>query len=166
MIVFPGLLGGVVVALLIGMSASKPREREPETRLEPLSPHLINMAHIRVAGVGGLGMVAMAIVVAIFVPQIRSRMAIALLLGVVLAAALIAYRRRHGPLGSNTTPGAHAMFPMESAPPPASFRSSDPPPGRRHQIARGPSIDLVLSLAVPYLRAPGRIPSAERAEPT
>src|SRR5262245_2205271 len=133
LIVVPGVLGGFVVALLIGMSTRKPREVETQTRLEPPSPYLINMAHIRVAGVGGLGMVAMAITVTIFVPRIRSSMALALLLGGALAAALIAYRRRRGPLGSSTTPGAHAMFPMETSQPAAPGGTE--PDGHEHEIA-------------------------------
>ena len=68
--------------------------------LLPPSPHLINMAKIRVSGVGGLGMVAMSVVVAAFVPGIRLSMAIAFVLGIALAAALIALRRRKGPLVS------------------------------------------------------------------
>jgi len=66
--------------------------------LLPPSTDMINMARIRVAGVGGLGMVAMSLVVAAFVPSIRFSMAIACALGVVLAAVLIAFRRRKGPL--------------------------------------------------------------------
>ena len=126
LIVVPGVLGGVVVAVLIGLWASKPRGLRPQTRLEAPSPNLINMARIRVDGVGGLGMVAMAITVAIFVPRIRSSMAIALLLGAIFAAALIAYRRRQGPLGSNTTPGAHAMFPMDVPSPPSPAPGAEP----------------------------------------
>ena len=66
--------------------------------LPPPSPHMINMARIRVSGVGGLGMVAMSVVVAAFVPSIRLSMAIAFVLGLALAAVLIAFRRRKGPL--------------------------------------------------------------------
>jgi hypothetical protein len=97
MILLPGVLGGgLILAVLIARFGSRVNAA-PDARLEPPSPHLINMAHIRVAGVGGLGLVAMAIVVAIFVPLIRVTMTIALLLGVALAAALIAFRRRQGP---------------------------------------------------------------------
>ena len=63
-------------------------------KLDPASPDHINMAHIRVAGVGGLGLVAMAAVVAWNVPEIGDVMAFALVAGVVLAVALIAWRRR------------------------------------------------------------------------
>jgi hypothetical protein len=76
-------------------------------------------------------MVAMAITVAIFVPRIRFSMAVAMLLGGVFAAALIAYRRRQGPLGSTTTPGAHSMFPMETP-----TAQAAPSHGRGHELAR------------------------------
>jgi len=130
MIVLPGMLGGVILALLINTVGRRPRPDAVDSRLEPPSPHMINMANIRVAGVGGLGMVAMAITVSIFVPAIRFSMAVALLLGGVLAVALIAYRRRQGPLGSSTTPGAHSMFPMETPPPAAPTGHADT--SRRH----------------------------------
>jgi hypothetical protein len=73
------------------------------------------MAHIRIDGIGGLGMVAMATTVAIFVPRIRFSMAIAVLLGVVLAALLIARRRRNGPLPSSSHHlGAHSMLVIDT----------------------------------------------------
>ena len=119
MIVVPGLLGGILVAL--GLMRLRVRsEVGGNDRLEPPSPGLINMAHIRVGGVGGLGLVAMAATVAIFVPRIRLTMSLALLLGVTLAAALIAFRRHTQPLPSSSKhSGAHSMFvddtPQESA---------------------------------------------------
>jgi hypothetical protein len=109
LIVAPGLLGGVLVALLLMRVLLRP-EREGYGRLEPPSPSLINMARIRVDGLGGMGMVAMATTVAIFVPRIRATMMIALFLGIALAALLIA-RRRKGPLPSSSChSGAHSMF--------------------------------------------------------
>src|SRR5262245_27379983 len=85
--------GGLMLAVLIARFG-RDVKAAADTRLEPASPSLLNMAHIPVAGLGGLGMVAMAIVVSIFVPLIHVSMAIALLLGVALATALIAFRRR------------------------------------------------------------------------
>jgi hypothetical protein len=135
MIVLAGMLGGVILALLIITFGNPLRPEAADTRLEPPSPHLINMAQIRVAGGGGLGMVAMAIIVAIFVPRIRFSMAIALVLGGALAAALIAYRRRQGPLGSTTTPGAHSMFPMETPPAAAPTARGETSRDRGHELA-------------------------------
>jgi hypothetical protein len=109
LVLVPGLLGGIVVALIVWRLrfAQDPVRH----RLEPPSPGLINMAHIRPEGAGGLGMVAMAVTVAIFVPAIRFAMATALLSGIAVAAVLIAMRRRNGPLSSgNDHPGAHSIF--------------------------------------------------------
>jgi hypothetical protein len=95
-----GLFGGLVLSFLI------PRYRRgtPPTfvskRLAAPTPALINMAHIRVEGIGGLGMVAAVIVVAMADSRIRLAIVIALVLGVGLALALIALRRRSGPLPS------------------------------------------------------------------
>jgi hypothetical protein len=112
-ILVSGLLGGIVVALLIINVRIGSPSPGGGRRLEPLSPGLINMAHIRVEGVGGLGLVAMAVTVATFEPRIRFAMAIALPLGVALGAVLIALRRRTGPLPSSSHgPGAHSMLPI------------------------------------------------------
>ena len=133
-IALPGVLGGVILALLtISFQPRFGQGRQPHGGDEPLpapSPHLINMAHVKVAGGGGLGMVAMAIVVAIIVQRIRWSMAVALLLGMALAAGLIAYRRRQGPLGSPTTPGAHSMLPIDPVAPQNSSASET-----RHMLA-------------------------------
>jgi hypothetical protein len=61
---------------------------------DPISTDPINIAHIPVAGIGGLGLVAMAGVVAWNVPAIGRPVGVALIAGVVLAVALIAWRRR------------------------------------------------------------------------
>jgi hypothetical protein len=123
-IVVPGLLGGILVALLILHVRRGPESAAPG-RLEPPSPGLINMARIRINGIGGLGMVAMATTVAVFVPRIRATMTIALLLGAALAALLIAQRRRKGPLPSSSHhAGAHAMFVIDGEHEPASGRTS------------------------------------------
>jgi hypothetical protein len=97
-IILPGIIGGIAVAWLLSRVGTRLRGPANYEHLEPPSTSIINMARIRVSGVGGLGMVAMSIVVAAFVPSIRLSMAIACALGVVLAAVLIAFRRRKGPL--------------------------------------------------------------------
>jgi hypothetical protein len=90
---------------------------------------IINMAHIRVEGVGGLGMVLMAIAIALGVPQIGKSLAAGLLLGALMAVVLIRWRRAAGPIpSSGQRPGANTMLAIdapESAPPP------QPPDDRR-----------------------------------
>ena len=98
------LVLGVVGGFLLSVAIARDRRGTPPTfvprRLEAPTPALINMAHIRVEGIGGLGMVAAVIAVAIADSRIRFAIIIALVLGAGLAFALIALRRRSGPLPS------------------------------------------------------------------
>lgn len=77
---------------------------------ESISTDVINASRIRVVGVGGLGLVAMAAVVAIAVPRIGIPLAISAALGILFAILLVALRRRDGGMrssgermGANTT---------------------------------------------------------------
>jgi hypothetical protein len=95
-ILIPGLLGGLVLALLILAGGRAPAQNSSTfvpRRLDPPTPELINMAHIRVEGIGGLGMVAAVVAVAIADPRIRAAMIVALVLGTALALCLIVMRR-------------------------------------------------------------------------
>jgi hypothetical protein len=120
MILVPGLLGGIVVALGVGrFGRSAVEPGRTSHRLPALSTDTINMARIRVSGVGGLGLVAMAVTVALFVPRIRLSLSLALALGLAFAVLLIVHRRRTGPLpSSGARPGGHtalAVYSPESA---------------------------------------------------
>ncbi len=95
-ILVPGLIGGLVLAALIRRNWRGTPPTFVSRRLEPTSPALINMAHIKVEGLGGLGLVAAVVAVAIADPRIRLAMIIALVLGGGLALVLIAIRRRDG----------------------------------------------------------------------
>jgi hypothetical protein len=100
-ILVPGLLGGLVLALLIaGAHTGTPSVVVPK-RLAAPSPTLINMAHIRVEGVGGLGMVGAVVVVAVSDPRIGLATLLASVLGGGLALGLIAMRRHTGGLPSS-----------------------------------------------------------------
>jgi hypothetical protein len=100
-ILVPGLIGGLLLALLIAGS----RQGTPSTfvarRLAAPSPALINMAHIKVEGIGGLGLVAAVVIVAISDSRIRVAMIVAAVLGAGLALVLIAMRRHNGALPSS-----------------------------------------------------------------
>lgn len=110
MMLVPGVIGGLVVAVLLrsvpfGFDS---RQAVPPAG-EPLSSGAINMSHIRVAGEGGLGLVAIAVASAVFVPRIGQTIGLGFVLGAVLAVVLVAWRRRSGPLpSSNRRPGAHS----------------------------------------------------------
>lgn len=104
-----GLVGGVVIALVsVRIHGRSLARRDPFEKDAPTD--VINMARIRVAGIGGLGLVAMALVVAIALPGVGIPLAAGAVLGVLLAVLLIAFRSRSGPMpssgermGANTT---------------------------------------------------------------
>ena len=108
-ILVPGILGGVVVALIVSRLSAGGGPVPARHQLRAADPGLINMARIKIDGVGGLGMVAMSLVVAISVPFIRASIALALVLGALVAAVLISRRYRSGPLTSSSRhAGAHS----------------------------------------------------------
>ena len=108
-ILIPGVVGGLFVSLLIARN----RRGTPPTfvprRLELPSPSLINMSSIKVEGLGGLGMVAAVIAVAIADPRIRWAIVAAMILGGALAVLLIALRRREADR-SESGPGGDALL--------------------------------------------------------
>ena len=107
-VLIPGLVGGLVLALLIASIRQGTSPTFVPRRLAAPSPALINMAHIPIEGVGGLGMVAAVLVVAVSDPRIRLATILAAVLGAGLALLLIAVRRRTGPLPSKGDGGIHS----------------------------------------------------------
>ena len=63
----------------------------------------INISSIRVDGIGGLGLVAMAAVVSVFFPAIGWMMAAGILGGIVLAIGLVVAHRHLAPKGPSGT---------------------------------------------------------------
>ena len=108
--VFDGALGWFVMLALIGgaisagvMVALGRRAHQvplsvPDSFGAGFSSDVINVSHIRVAGVGGLGMTVIALAIAYTFPQIGLSLALGLVGGVTGGVAVILYRRRHGPL--------------------------------------------------------------------
>jgi hypothetical protein len=124
LIIVPGVLGGVAIAL--ALSAWRRRINARRTKQIPASealpPDAINMSSIRVAGIGGLGLVAMAVAVAWKIPRIGLTMELGLLLGALMAVALIAVRHRFGVMpssgrhgGANTVLAIDDRAPTEEA---------------------------------------------------
>ena len=91
-----GVLGGLLIgAVMLWLHRrSVPDSVAVPYRSEPLSADIINMSSIKVAGVGGLGLVAMAAAVALDIPRIAQSVGIGLGLGVIGAIATILWRRR------------------------------------------------------------------------
>jgi hypothetical protein len=94
MIAFPGIVGGLLLAgaLLIVHRRARRRTVAAPSELAPMTPDLINMAHIKVAGVGGLGLVATAVATAFALPEAGVSLAIGLAGGILLATVLVLWR--------------------------------------------------------------------------
>ena len=114
LIVVPGLIGGLAIALLITVLRKRAGKDTSAVSRELFSTDVINMARIRVAGVGGLGLIAMAAVVAWFVPRIGQTLLIGVLLGILFAGVMILRRRRSGPMpSSGRRPGANTILSID-----------------------------------------------------
>ena len=75
---------------------------------------VINISAIRVAGIGGLGLMAMAFGLAWTFPSVAQTLTLGAGLGLVLALALIVYRRRTGPMPSSAkSPAANTTLRLE-----------------------------------------------------
>jgi hypothetical protein len=108
------LAGGFAIGTILLLAT---RRHGPYTSTDPRPRHdpgaewppadVINMSSIRVAGAGGLGLVAMAAAVALDLPRIGAVVTIALAGGLAIALGVILYRRRRGPLPSSGS-SAHA----------------------------------------------------------
>jgi hypothetical protein len=78
------------------------------------------MSSITVAGIGGLGLVAMAAAVALDVPRIGQTLAIGAVCGVLIAAFMIYRRRSSGSLpSSGQQMGANTTLSIDAPPAPA-----------------------------------------------
>ena len=94
-LVVPGLVGGLLLAaLLVRLNRRPSSGLVRRSTLEAVSPDVINMAHIRVAGIGGLSMIAAGIIIAVNLPEIGLSLVTALSLGAALAVGMIVYRSR------------------------------------------------------------------------
>lgn len=73
-------------------------------------PPQINMSRIKIGGSGGLGMLAMAGLMAVALPEVRIFIALSLVVGVLTGIALIKYRSVHagGPWDSDDR--EHPLF--------------------------------------------------------
>src|SRR5262245_46974287 len=91
-----GAIGGFGLLLLIRRLNRAPDGAVPDAFLrDGLSTDVINISRIRIAGAGGLGLVAAAASVAFTIPFVGISVAVALLGGILLGFALGSYRRHH-----------------------------------------------------------------------
>ena len=94
-LVGPGLVGGAIVALSLWLAHRRARAAAlpgPSGKHDILVD-AINIAHIPVDGIGGLGLVAGAVIVAWLLPAVGLSLAIAVTAGSAVAAGLIVLRR-------------------------------------------------------------------------
>lgn len=126
----PSIAGGLVIAFLLSKFHWRGSDVLSGPTIEQSAPKdEINIAHIPAAGVGGLGLVAIAVVVAWFVPSIGQTLIVGAVLGLALGLTLILRRRRTGALPSSSgTAGANNILsidqPAASARPDADDRSN------------------------------------------
>jgi hypothetical protein len=113
-ILIPGLFGGLLLSFFIARNRRGTAATFVPRRLEAPSPSLINMSSIKVEGLGGLGMVAAVIAVAIADPRIRLAVIIAGVLGGGLALFLIRARRSSGGLHSGDGPDGDSLLHLEN----------------------------------------------------
>lgn len=130
-LVLPALVGGLVLAAALFRANRRPSSgvvtRSP---LEPMSPDLINMAHIRVAGIGGLGMIGAVVVTAIALPEVAVSLAAGVGVGAALAVCLIVYRTRASAARPNGPDGRlPTMFALDEHAAPVPPRPTPPVPG-------------------------------------
>jgi len=125
---FGAVVGLVLILFRRGGTAPVLADRDPFE--QDTSSDVINMARIRVAGVGGLGMVVVALAMAWVFPRIGQSLLIGMAGGVVVSAFIIMRRRQDGPLSSSDRwPGGHSLLRAgpaddEPTPEPADDRSS------------------------------------------
>lgn len=108
-------VGGTIIAATV-FRLQRPSSRVDAGEDLRISTDVINAARIRVAGIGGLGLVAMAATVAWNVPAIRVAVGTGMLLGLVFAVALIARRRSSGLPSSGQRSGANTTLAIDQRP--------------------------------------------------
>jgi hypothetical protein len=93
--------GGLIAALLLKVhSRPRPTLFLPDAFAGNASLDMINASHIRVAGVGGLGLVVAAFAVGFQYPLGTAMLIVGAIGGVIGGTAVVLYRRRLGPFFS------------------------------------------------------------------
>jgi hypothetical protein len=143
MVLGPGFLGGLVIAAVIIFMQRRGGRRSARTSLPyktaPLSTDVINMASIKVAGVGGLGLVALTVAIALDVPRIGQTVGLGLILGAVLAAGMILRRRPTGSMpSSGRTMGANTTLSIDVPVNPFGRDGSGAPVNGKIRLASSP----------------------------
>jgi hypothetical protein len=89
-------IGGILMLTLMRHSHPNPPISEPDSfQRDSLGNQVIDVSRIRVAGFGGLGLVAMAVALGFAIPRIGVSLALGLVGGFLVSIAIGAYRRHH-----------------------------------------------------------------------
>ncbi|NQW02623.1 MAG: hypothetical protein HQ485_01185 [Acidobacteria bacterium] len=110
------VLGGLMLgAARLGFRRASAHESDSMLPLGQATD-IINVSRIRVAGIGGAGLVVMAWTLAATFPLIGWSVGLGLAAGVVMALSVIGYRHRHGPLptGHGAPRGGGVLFGQEN----------------------------------------------------
>jgi hypothetical protein len=90
-----GAIGGLLLLTVIRRLNRAPDDAAPDAFLrDGLSTDVINFSRIRVTGVGGLCLVAVAFSMAFSLPPVGAAMALGVVGGVLLSFGLLGYRRQ------------------------------------------------------------------------
>jgi len=139
LVIVPGVFGGLLLAILVVLSNRRQRRVSPVVipyRPGAVSTDIINMASIKVAGVGGLGLVAMAAAVALDVPHIGQSVGVGLGLGAIMALVMIVRARRNGPMpSSGARMGANTTLSIDQPNGPRDEAPADPTTPLRRRFA-------------------------------
>jgi hypothetical protein len=144
--IVPATFGAVIAGamLLMRRGGSRPVRANRDPFVEDRPSDVINMARIRVAGFGGLGMIVVAITLAFVYPRIGDTVLLGVAGGVVAAGFVILYRRQSGPLASGDNGvGGRSVFvgPDDDDEPTPATR------GERPALRRGQSLGVPAHVA-------------------
>jgi hypothetical protein len=132
------ILGGGVMAVAIrtlGIRLPQSPAQDGAQEHRTLSPDAINLSSIQVAGVGGLGLVAVSLGVALSMPAVGVPIAAGVVAGAFMAILLIRRRRRQGILPSSTKgPGAKTILVAGRDGETPLAREDDAAPGRANRL--------------------------------
>lgn len=104
--VIPAAIGGAATGVLLFLThrAHQAPHLENATDAPASVPTgIFNMSSVSPAGIGGLGLIAMALLMAVTYERIGESLALGLAGGMTAAVFLIHYRRRHGIFNSDKT---------------------------------------------------------------
>lgn len=91
-----GAIGGLLLLTLIRRLNRAPDDSGADVFLrDGLSTDVINFSRLRVSGVGGLGLVGVALAIAFSLPFVGVSVALGLAGGIALSVVMRSYRRQH-----------------------------------------------------------------------